>query len=47
MKSLEINLEEDQLYVSAPGIYAVEDYLRPATICSARSIFIEPCVQRR
>ncbi|HCA59102.1 MAG TPA: hypothetical protein DEP46_14100 [Blastocatellia bacterium] len=28
VKSLEINLEEDQLYVSAPGIYAVEDYLQ-------------------
>lgn len=28
IKSIEINEEEDFLYVSAPGIYAVEDYLQ-------------------
>ena len=28
LKSIEINEETDQLYVSAPGIYAVEDYLQ-------------------
>lgn len=28
LKSVEINEEADQLYVSAPGIYAVEDYLQ-------------------
>ena len=46
IKSLEINEETDQLYVSARGIYAVEDYLhrlaitdmavRPATKMSTR-----------
>ena len=28
IKSIEINEADDQLYVSAPGIYAVEDYLQ-------------------
>lgn len=28
IKSIEINQEADQLFVSAPGIYAVEDYLQ-------------------
>lgn len=28
IKSIEINQEADQMYVSAPGIYAVEDYLQ-------------------
>jgi HD superfamily phosphohydrolase len=28
LKSIEIDVERDQLYVSAPGIYAVEDYLQ-------------------
>jgi len=28
IKSIEINEEDDHLYVSAPGIYAVEDYLQ-------------------
>lgn len=28
LKSIEIDIEADQLYVSAPGIYAVEDYLQ-------------------
>ncbi len=28
IKSLEINEADDQLYISAPGIYAVEDYLQ-------------------
>ena len=28
LKSIEIDQERDQLYVSAPGIYAVEDYLQ-------------------
>ncbi len=28
IKSLEINEDRDQLYVSAPGVYAVEDYLQ-------------------
>jgi len=28
LKSIEINEEADQLYISAPGIYAVEDYLQ-------------------
>jgi HD superfamily phosphohydrolase len=28
IKSIEINRDRDQIYVSAPGIYAVEDYLQ-------------------
>lgn len=28
IKSIEINPEDDHLYISAPGIYAVEDYLQ-------------------
>src|SRR5205814_5494178 len=28
IKSIEINEADDHLYVSAPGIYAVEDYLQ-------------------
>lgn len=28
IKSIEINAESDHLYISAPGIYAVEDYLQ-------------------
>src|SRR5690606_23477880 len=28
IKSIEINEADDQLYISAPGIYAVEDYLQ-------------------
>jgi HD superfamily phosphohydrolase len=47
IKSLEIDEENDRLYVAARGIYAVEDYLQLVIICFVRFIFTALCGRRK